>query len=120
MKTLIKLVVAAVLLNAAFRCGSVALKYYQFKDETQQMVLFGQSETVSALTRQILEEAMKRTVPLDPDGLTVDREGARTVADVSYTESVEVFPRFFYPVTFTFSAEAYGVAGAGAIRPRTR
>ena len=54
--------------NAAYRCGNVALKYYQFKDQTQQMVLFGQSETVAVLTRQILEEAMKRSVPLEDDG----------------------------------------------------
>jgi hypothetical protein len=76
------------------------------------MVLFGQSETVGDLTNQILEEAIKREVPLDSEGVTVTREGARTVADVSYTESVEVFPRVYYPVTFDFSAEAFGLAGA--------
>src|SRR6185295_1990159 len=45
MKTVIKLIIAAVLVNAAYRGGSVFLKYYQFKDETQQMILFGQAET---------------------------------------------------------------------------
>jgi hypothetical protein len=121
MKTLIKLIIAALFANAAYRCGSVALKYYQFKDETQQMILFGQAETVTDLTRQILGEATKREVPLEEEGLTVTREGARTVAEVSYTESVEVFPRYFYPVDLSFSAEAYGVAGAsGAARPRPR
>ena len=118
MKTVIKLIIAAVLVNAAYQGGSVFLKYYQFKDETQQMILFGQAETVANLTRQILGEAMKRDVPLEEDGLTVSREGARTVAEVSYTESVEVFPRYFYPVDFSFSAEAFGVAGASGARPR--
>jgi hypothetical protein len=112
MKTLIKLIIAAVVINAVYRCGSVAVRYYQFKDETERMVLFGQGESVASLTNQILEEAMKRAVPLDSEGLAVSREGGRTVADVSYSESVEVFPRFFYPVEFEFSAEAYGVAGA--------
>jgi hypothetical protein len=118
MKTLIKLVIAALFANAAFRCGSVALKYYQFKDEAQQMILFGQGESVTQLTSQILGEAMKRDVPLDADGLTVTREGARTLAEVSYIENIEVFPRYFYPMTFSFSAEAYGVAGASGARPR--
>jgi hypothetical protein len=112
MKTVIKLLIAAVIINAAYRCGSVALRYYQFKDQVQQMVLFGQNESAGELTNQILAEAMRRDVPLESDGLSVNREGARSVADVSYTESVEVFPRFFYPVTFTFSAEAFGLAGA--------
>jgi hypothetical protein len=118
MKTIIKLIIAAVLANAAYRSGSVFLKYYQFKDETQQMVLFGQAETITALTSQILSEAMKRGVPLDGDGVTVTRQGMRTVAEISYTESVEVFPRYLYPVAFSFTAEAYGVAGASPVTPR--
>ena len=118
MKTVIKLIIAAVLVNAAYRSGSVFLKYYQFKDETQQMVLFGQAETPPALTSQILNEAVKREVPLDGDGVSVNREGMRTVAEVSYTERIEIFPRYFYPVDFSFSAEAYGVAGASPINPR--
>ena len=120
MKTVIKLIIAAVLVNAAYRGGSVFLKYYQFKDETQQMILFGQAEPVAQLTKQILDEASKREVPLDDDGVTVTREGARTLAEVSYNESVELFPRWFYPVDFSFSAEAYGVAGASGARPRKR
>jgi type III secretion system FlhB-like substrate exporter len=122
MKTLIKLIIAAVLVNAAYRSGTVFLKYYQFKDETQQMVLFGQGATVSDLTSQIVEEAMKRDVPLDDDGVMVSREGTRTVAEVAYTDNVELFPSFIYPVNFSFSAEAYGVPGAGAApaRPKPR
>ena len=112
MKTLIKLIIAAVVINAVYRCGSVAMKYYQFKDQTQQMILFGQSETVSSLTSQILAEAVKRSVPLEEEGLTVTRQGGRTVADIAYSDIIEVFPRFFYPVQFSFSAEAFGVAGA--------
>src|SRR5690348_1225994 len=114
MKTVIKLIIAAVLINAAYRSGTVFLKYYQFKDETQQMVLFGQSETVTSLTSQIVEEGMKRDVPVDDDDVTVTRQGMRTVAEVSYSENVELFPRFIYPVNFSFSAEAYGVPGAVA------
>jgi hypothetical protein len=118
MKTVIKLIIAAVLANAAYRGGSVFLKYYQFKDETEQMVLFGQAETVSDLSNQIVGEAMKREVPLDDEDVMVTREGTRTVAEVAYTENVEIFPRYFYPVNFSFSAEAYGVAGAPGPRPR--
>jgi hypothetical protein len=112
MKLLIKLLVAALIVNAAYRCGTVAWRYYQFKDEVQKMVLFGQSNTVGELTSQILEEATKRSVPLDPDGLTIMREGGRTVADVNYSDTVEPFPRYRYPVKFSFSAEAFGLAGA--------
>jgi len=121
MKTLIKLIIAAVVVNAAYRGGSTYLKYYQFKDETQQMILFGQAEQVGDLAKQILGEAAKRDVPLDADDVMVTREGTRTLAEVSYTENVEIFPRYFYPVSFSFNAEAYGVAGAtGPTRPTRR
>ena len=121
MKTLIKLIIAAVVVNAAYRGGSTYLKYYQFKDETQQMILFGQAEQVGDLAKQILGEAAKRDVPLDADDVMVTREGTRTLAEVSYTENVEIFPRYFYPVSFSFTAEAYGVAGAsGPTRPRKK
>jgi len=121
MKTLIKLIIAAVVVNAAYRGGSTYLKYYQFKDETEQMILFGQAEQVGDLAKQILGEAAKRDVPLDADDVMVTREGTRTLAEVSYTENVEIFPRYFYPVSFSFNAEAYGVAGAtGPTRPTRR
>jgi hypothetical protein len=121
MKTLIKLIIAAVLINAAFRGGTAFLKYYQFKDETQQMVLFGQSVPVRDLTAQILAEAVKRDVPVDDDDVMVSRSGTRTVAEVAYTENVELFPRFIYPVSFSFNAEAYGIPGAaGAAAPSQR
>ena len=121
MKTLIKLIIAAVVVNAAYRGGSTYLKYYQFKDETEQMILFGQAEQVGDLAKQILGEAAKRDVPLDADDVMVMREGTRTLAEVSYTENVEIFPRYFYPVSFSFNAEAYGVAGAtGPTRPTRR
>jgi hypothetical protein len=119
MKTLIKLIIAAVVVNAAYRGGSTYLKYYQFKDETQQMILFGQAQPVGDLTKQILGEAVKRDVPLDESDVMVTREGTRTLAEVSYTENIEVFPRYFYPVGFSFTAEAYAVAGATA-PPRPR
>ena len=54
----------------------------------------------------------------DSDDVMVRREGARTVADVSYTDTVELFPRFSYPVNFSFTAEAFGVAGAPGPRGR--
>jgi hypothetical protein len=117
MKSLIKIIIAAVVVNALYRCGTVAVAYYQFKDETQQMVLFSQGQTVSELSKQILDEAAKRSVPLEEEGLTVKREGARTVAEAAYTQSVEVFPRYSYPVKFSFTVEAYGFGGAA---PPTR
>ena len=82
MKTLIKLIIAAVLVNAAFRGRLRLLGGLPVQGRDQQMILFGQAQTVTDLTSQILGEAGKREVPLDEDGVTVSREGARTVAEI--------------------------------------
>ena len=42
MKTLFKLVIAILVLNASVRGGLAMWQYYQFKDGAQQVVLFGQ------------------------------------------------------------------------------
>ena len=117
MKSLIKIIIAAIVVNALYRCGTAVVAYYQLKDEAQQMVLFSQGQTVSELSKQILDEAVKRSVPLEEEGLTVKREGARTVAEASYTQGIEVFPRYTYPVNFSFTVEAYGFGG---VAPPTR
>jgi hypothetical protein len=60
---------------------------------------------VWATSQTILgEAATKRDVPLDADDVMVTREGTRTLARVSYTENVEIFPRYLYPVSFSISA----------------
>jgi hypothetical protein len=48
----------------------------------------------------------------------VTREGTRTLAEVSYTENVEVFPRYFYPVRFLVQRRGLrGGRRSGPTRP---
>lgn len=114
MTTLIKLLIAAAALNAAVRGGLVALDYYRFEDAAQQAVLFGGDATVPELHEQILRRAADHSVSLEPEDLTVRREGTRTVADVTYTEEVEVFPGYRYPLTLSFSVDASRLIGGAA------
>jgi hypothetical protein len=49
MKTIVKLLVAAVVVNAAARLGMSTWTQYQFRDTMQQVVLFGAAQSIAEL-----------------------------------------------------------------------
>jgi hypothetical protein len=108
-KTIIKLLIAAAVLNAAVRGGMAASTYYQFKDRTEQLVIFGAKASPNELQNQILETAAALEIPIDPENVTVERDGARTRAEASYVQPVEFFPNYRYPLNLSFSVEGFAV-----------
>ena len=109
MKTIIKLVIAGIILNACARGGQAAWQYYQLKDAAQQTLIFGADATMRDLHAQILRRASEFEVPLPSEGLEITRDGPRTMAKAAYTQRVELFPRYFYPFKFSFSIDALSV-----------
>ncbi len=109
MKTIIKLLIALALLNAAARGAMAAWTYYQFRDTTEQLVIFGARATPAQLHNQIVETAAELNVPVAPENIIVEREGSRTRAAASYVQPVEFFPRYTYPINFSFRVEGFAV-----------
>ena len=114
MKTIIKLVIAIVIANAAIRVGLVAAKYYQLKDQTQELLTFGANATPNELQNQLIAKAEALGVPIVPDDITVSRDGLHTIASIAYSQAVEVFPNYKYPIKFQFTADAISMGGLGA------
>jgi calcineurin-like phosphoesterase len=111
-KTIIKLLIALAIINATARVGLAAAKYYQLKDQSQELVTFGGNVLPGELQNQILEKAEALQLPLNFDDIEVTREGLHTSASASYTQSVEVFPNYKYPIRFQFRVEGINM-GAG-------
>ena len=111
MKTLIKLIVAAIILNATVRLGASAWTPYQFRDVVQPLILFGGSQSPAQLEQQIVEEASARELPLAFDDVTVERQGMLTTAEVAYVDEIELFPRYSYPMTWSFKVDARRLEG---------
>ena len=109
MKTVLKLVIAVALLNAVVRGADAAWNYYQLKDSAQQTLLFGARSTSAQLHEQIVATAMGLKVPLQPEDLSVRLVGTRRVAEGSYTQNVELFPSYLYPINFSFVVEAAAI-----------
>jgi len=112
MNTVIKLLLAAAIINATARVGIAAARYYQLKDESQELVTFGGNVVPDELQNQILLKAEELQLPLDLDDILVTRQGLRTTASAAYTDSVEVFPNYKYPIRFQFKVEGVNM-GAG-------
>ncbi len=109
MKTVLKLVIAVALLNAVVRVGDSAWNYYQLKDTAERALLFGGQSSSQQLHQQIMESAMELELPLKPEDLRVRWRPGRRVADAQYTQQIELFPNYLYPVVFSFTVEAVAV-----------
>lgn len=105
-KTAIRIIVAAAVLNAAVRVGFVWWNYYQLKDAAQQLIVFEIDAAPRDIRDQILDKAVELSVPLEPENLEVIREGTMTFVTAFYIQPVELLPRFEYPLEMSFFVEA--------------
>ena len=106
MKTLIRLLIVVAILNATARAAVTAWRYYEFKDLTHQTILFGARATTAQLQAEILRRAGELELPVEPQNVEVTRDGARIRATASYTQAIELFPRYRYPVDLSFTVDA--------------
>ena len=103
MKTVLKLVIAVALLNAVVRGADSVWNYYQLKDAAERALLFGAQRTSQQVHQQIMERALELELPLMPEDLSIRWASGRRIAEASYTQQVEFFPRYPYPVEFSFN-----------------
>ena len=111
MKTLIKILIAVAIINAAGRVGMAAAGYYELKDKSQELITFGGRMAPLDLQDRILAAASDLEVPLQPEDLEVSREGLQTTAIASYTQPVELFPTYSYPINFRFAVKGLAMSG---------
>ena len=99
-RTLIKLVVVLVVLNALYRFGDAHWDHYQFEDSVQQLAQFSESATADDVRTKVLELARCRTFLSRPDNLTVTRVPRRIEVDGVYVRKLTLFPGYVKPWDF--------------------
>jgi len=109
MKTILKLLIVVAILNACFQGARAAWGYYQFKDGSQQAILFAGDASIGQLQQEILRRGKELEIPVDVQNITVTQDGQRTTVEVAYTQPVEFVPRYEYPVQFSFRVDALAV-----------
>ena len=95
MKTLIQLLVVALVVYACVQGGASAWKHVEFKDAVAQEARLGGAETIQKLQQRILEIAAEHEVELDPADLQVERVGTTTHVSASYYDYIELVPRVY-------------------------
>lgn len=94
MRLLIRLVVAALIANAAWRVGSTYMAYYRFKDAVKETTLFQTGKSDDQLKQRVLELAQLYDVPLGEDDFVVRRANGHTFVDGTYTRMIEIVPGY--------------------------
>ena len=109
MKTILKLIVVAILANALWRVGTAYAAFYKFKDSVTEAASQGES-TEEELRQKIVELASTYDLPLTADDVTVTRDVHHTAIRGSYKQRVAMFPGFDYQWPFNIDLDAYPIA----------
>jgi hypothetical protein len=110
MKTILKLIVVALLANAGFHASLAWIAHFRFKDAVQQTAQFGGRRSIQQIHDKVMEHASAFSVPLQEDSFTVRRDDSQhTYIDGSYTQAIDLLPGKTYPWTFTFHVDTFVV-----------
>ena len=105
MKTLLKLLVVAAVVNGAYRFGMAEYRFSQLKESTRSTLVLGTNTPLEQLKEQILIRAATLRLPVSADKVSVVRQNVTTTAAVSYQQDIEVFPGFTVPREYSFTDE---------------
>ena len=109
MKTLVKLIVVALLANALWRLGSTYATFYKFKDSVTEAAS-QEGTTEDELRQKVVDLARTYDLPLTAAAITITREAQHISVQGSYTKPVAVLPGYEYPWPFTVDVDAYPLA----------
>jgi hypothetical protein len=104
-KTFLKLLVVAAVINGAYRFAMDEYQFSQLKDATHSILALGTRTELEELKAMILQKAAELKLPVSPEKITLSREGVRTSVSVSYNSEPEVFPGYKHPRTHSFMDE---------------
>lgn len=104
-RTLIKLLLLAVVVNAGIKTVPSFWKYYKFRDAVEETAKYSSRRTKEEVASRVLQIAARMDVPLDPAALQVTKRNASTRVVASYSVVLEPFPSKTYPWDFEIDVE---------------
>lgn len=92
MKTIIKIVIALVVLTAAAQWGMTALTNYQFQDAVHEALIFAPNSTDQELRDTVMELAGNKGIPVDVNDVKIRQVGPDLFVDITYEIDVRLIP----------------------------
>ena len=110
MRVLIKLLIAALLVHGAWRAGLAYWDFYRFREDVQETAQFAGGRSPDEVKARVLEIGSTLRLPLDPERVSVRREGDHVLVDAAYTARIEILPAYLVPWTFALAVDAWTIA----------
>lgn len=105
MTTIIKLVLAAALLTAAFQGARATMSNYQFEDDVEQALLFAPNASDEEMVQKVLALADEYGLPVAAEDIAISERASDRIVDVTYTTNVAFIPGLItQPIKFSPSA----------------
>jgi hypothetical protein len=115
LKIILKIVVALMLVSAAFNSARAALFSYQFQDAVHDQLVFEPRATDDQIVEGIMKIANQMGVPIEEENISIRPVGLDLIVDMSYTSNVVLVPGVYSREwTFTPSTSTRMLA----VRPR--
>jgi hypothetical protein len=111
-RLLIKLAIAALIANAAWRVGSVYASFYKFKDAVQETTQYGADKDEAQLRARIVDLGAEYDLPITDDNFSLRRIGDHTITDGTFTRPIDVLPNYAYPWPFTWHTDTFALNGS--------
>ena len=112
MKTIIKILIAALIIFACFNVASALMQEYRFEDKVHDALLFDARMTDAEITKMVLETAAEYDIPITANDIEIKNIGQDIRVEMSYTTDVQIIPGVVsYPWTFTPSASTRILVG---------
>ena len=105
MKTIIKIVIAIVVITAAGQWGMAMLTNYRFQDAVHEALIFAPNSTDQEIKDRVMELASNEGLPVDVDDVVVRQVGRDLFVDITYEAEVPFLPGIFSrPLKFSPAA----------------
>jgi hypothetical protein len=95
MGTLIKLVIAALILYAAAQAGTTAFAHYQFVDAAHEAMVFAPNASDRQLVQAVARIARAHNVPITEEDISIRHDGPDIIIEFSYGTDVNLVPTFY-------------------------
>lgn len=105
-KTLVKLAIAVLIANAAYRVGSEYLDHIKFRDAIREAAMFKARNDVE-LSQRIMTLAVDFDIPLTEHDFELVRVERHVTVSGRYTKLIEIVPSFTYPWGFNWDIDVY-------------
>jgi hypothetical protein len=116
MRTAVKLLVAAAIVNATWHVMSAYITHYRFQDAVAQAVQFESDLSDDQVRQRVVDLMSDFDVPSSTDGFTLRRDDSHTVLQGSYSRQLDLLPGFSRRWPFTWRVETYTLKTARGLR----